>query len=207
MSETGRIVAAAVVGHQPAIMAPKDGASPARRGPGHHAGRAGFRRLRQHLDERGVDTLVIVDTHWFTTVEHVLAGADHFAAGTPARRCPRVIQRPGLRLPRGARPGGDVRGRRTPECGVPNATTRDLACTTPPSTWSTTCARARRCSRSASCQTAGARQLPRFGEVHRPGPCAAATAPGWPCSGRGGMSHTFWPIDQISRHARLGPRT
>ena len=53
----------------------------------------GFMPIREGLDKAGVDTLVIFDTHWFTTAEHVIAGADHFCgvytsvASTPLRNC------------------------------------------------------------------------------------------------------------------------
>lgn len=35
----------------------------------------GLARIREKLDEAEPDTLLIVDSHWLTTVEHVLAGA------------------------------------------------------------------------------------------------------------------------------------
>ena len=34
---------------------------------------AGFGDMRRELDAADVDTLVVIDTHWFTTAFHVLA--------------------------------------------------------------------------------------------------------------------------------------
>jgi 3,4-dihydroxyphenylacetate 2,3-dioxygenase len=87
----GEIVAAAIVGHVPTVMLDED----IRRklgGSGEDTTLvSGFGRLREHLDERRVDTLVIFDTHWFTTTEHVVAGADHHRGLYTSEELPRVI--------------------------------------------------------------------------------------------------------------------
>jgi 3,4-dihydroxyphenylacetate 2,3-dioxygenase len=88
----GEIVAAAVVAHQPMVMVPEavrvelggTGADTTLVEPG-------YRRLREIFAELGVDTLVIIDTHWFTTTEHVIAGADHFAGLYTSDEMPRNI--------------------------------------------------------------------------------------------------------------------
>ena len=62
----GEIVAAAIFGHQPAIMAPE----PMRMAMGR--GRdttlvSSIPEFRRRLDGAAADTFVIIDTHWFTT--------------------------------------------------------------------------------------------------------------------------------------------
>jgi 3,4-dihydroxyphenylacetate 2,3-dioxygenase len=86
------IVATAVVAHQPMIMVPQKvridlggtGADTTLIEPG-------FRRLREALAALEVDTLVIIDTHWFTTTDHVLAGAAHFRGLFTSDEMPRSI--------------------------------------------------------------------------------------------------------------------
>ena len=75
----GELVAAAVVAHQPMVMIPESlrvqlggtGADTTLVEPG-------YRLLRERFAALRVDTLVIIDTHWFTTTEHVIAGATQF---------------------------------------------------------------------------------------------------------------------------------
>jgi 3,4-dihydroxyphenylacetate 2,3-dioxygenase len=88
----GEIVAAAVVAHQPMVMVPEHvrvelggtGADTTLIEPG-------YRLLRERFAELAVDTLVIVDTHWFTTTEHVIAGAAHFSGLYTSDEMPRNI--------------------------------------------------------------------------------------------------------------------
>lgn len=88
----GDTAAAAIVAHQPMIMAPEHvrvelggtGADSTLVEPG-------FRLLRDHLAAARVDTLVIIDTHWFTTTEHVIAGASHFCGKYTSEELPRSI--------------------------------------------------------------------------------------------------------------------
>jgi aromatic ring-opening dioxygenase catalytic subunit (LigB family) len=51
----------------------------------------GYRRLREIFADLAVDTFVIVDTHWFTTVEHVIAGAPRFSGLYTSEEMPRNI--------------------------------------------------------------------------------------------------------------------
>lgn len=73
----GEIVAAAVVSHQPGIMLPEE-ARKAVTGGVDTTLVSGFADLRTALDEVQPDTFVIFDTHWFTTMQHVIAGADRY---------------------------------------------------------------------------------------------------------------------------------
>src|SRR5215470_11937356 len=88
----GEIVAAAVVAHQPMVMVPErvrielggTGADTTLIEPG-------YRLLRESFAALAVDTFVIVDTHWFTTTEHVIAGAARFSGVYTSEEMPRNI--------------------------------------------------------------------------------------------------------------------
>ena len=75
--EMGKIVGAGIVSHHPGLFRP-----PADRialGDGRDSDLiAGYERVRNRIDAVRPDTLVIFDTHWFTTQRHVCAGADHY---------------------------------------------------------------------------------------------------------------------------------
>jgi len=88
----GEIVAAAVVAHQPMVMVPEHvriqlggtGADTTLIEPG-------YRLLRESFAALEVDSFVIIDTHWFTTTEHVMAGAAHFSGLYTSEEMPRNI--------------------------------------------------------------------------------------------------------------------
>jgi 3,4-dihydroxyphenylacetate 2,3-dioxygenase len=88
----GEIVAVAVVAHQPMVMVPEEvrvelggtGADTTLIEPG-------YRLLREAFAELEVDTFVICDTHWFTTTEHVIAGAARFTGLYTSDEMPRNI--------------------------------------------------------------------------------------------------------------------
>ncbi|MCS5686544.1 MAG: hypothetical protein NZ654_14990, partial [Acidimicrobiales bacterium] len=68
----GEIVGAAVVAHVPTIVMPEEVRRELNNGQDFSLG-PGLARLREEcLDRLAPDTVVVFDTHWFTTVEHVL---------------------------------------------------------------------------------------------------------------------------------------
>ena len=88
----GEIVATAVVAHQPMVMVPENvrvefGGT----GKDTTLIEPGYRLLRERFAALKVDTFVIVDTHWFTTTEHVIAGAEHFKGLYTSEEMPRNI--------------------------------------------------------------------------------------------------------------------
>jgi 3,4-dihydroxyphenylacetate 2,3-dioxygenase len=86
----GEIVAAALFGHQPAIMAPE----PLRKAMGRGKDTTlvtSMPELRARLDRTGADTFVVFDTHWLTTIEHVVAGAEHFRGTFTSEELPTLI--------------------------------------------------------------------------------------------------------------------
>jgi 3,4-dihydroxyphenylacetate 2,3-dioxygenase len=86
----GTIAAAALVSHQPGIMAPAAGRI-AMNGGYDTTLVAGFGDIRARLDAAGVDTLVIIDTHWFTTACHLVAGADRYSGTYTSEELPMMI--------------------------------------------------------------------------------------------------------------------
>ena len=95
----GEIVGAAIVGHQPTIMVPE----PLRRMMGHGRDTTlvepGIPKLREALDACGANTFVIFDTHWFTTIEHIAAGAASFRGTYTSEELPTLIATTGTTIP------------------------------------------------------------------------------------------------------------
>ena len=85
----GAIVGAALVSHVPPLVMPEaerrelnDGADTTLHD--------GLRRLRsERLDEVGADTIVVLDTHWFTTIEHVVAAHERRVGRYTSEELPR----------------------------------------------------------------------------------------------------------------------
>lgn len=74
----GQIVGAAVVSHHPGLMQTDE--FRLKVGNGRDSDLiAGYRRLREKIDEVRPDTLIIFDTHWFTTGFHLLDAGAHYA--------------------------------------------------------------------------------------------------------------------------------
>lgn len=86
----GTIDAAALVSHQPGIMLSQE-RRVAMNGGYDTTLVAGFAELRAELDAAGVDTLVIIDTHWFTTAFHLVAGAEHYSGVYTSDELPMMI--------------------------------------------------------------------------------------------------------------------
>ncbi|UGY16264.1 hypothetical protein HAP48_0048680 [Bradyrhizobium septentrionale] len=85
----GKIVAAALVSHVPPLALPTN----RRISPdGEDTDLVkGFERIRTRLDEVKPDVFVIVDSHWFTTSEHVVAGAARHRGTLTAEELPSLI--------------------------------------------------------------------------------------------------------------------
>jgi 3,4-dihydroxyphenylacetate 2,3-dioxygenase len=197
----GDIVAVAVVAHQPMVMVPRA----VRVELGGTAAdttliEPGYRALREAFAELEVDTFVICDTHWLTTTEHALAGADHFSGLYTSDEMPRNIcdlpyDYPGApELARAWHRVGKERALHTV-----NVTTASL-----PLHYATLnlVHHLRRREKVLSCgvvQTASRDYYLALGDalaeaVRRVGGSRVAVL------GSGGMSHEFWPLDSIRRH-------
>lgn len=199
----GTIVAAAVLSHQPSIMAPE----PLRTAIG--AGRdtslvPGFALVRKALDDVGADTFVIFDTHWFTTVEHVVAGAAHFSGLYTSEELPTLITDHRFDyagapdLAEATAKAGAARGVR-----ILNATTPSLPQHYPSLNMIHFLRRDERVLVTGTCQTAERHNFLEFGACLAD---AVAAVPGRVALlAAGGMSHTFWPMDTILQHGDYDP--
>jgi 3,4-dihydroxyphenylacetate 2,3-dioxygenase len=205
MGEPGRIVAAAVVAHQPTIMLDEGKRIALGGGRDTTLVEPGFRRLRQRLDDRGANTLVIVDTHWFTTFEHVIAGAEHFRGHYTSEEVPRVISDhpydyPGApELARSLHATAKGQGVRTT-----NATSPHLPLHYPTINLVHWLRHDEQVLSIGILQTAGAEEFLRFGQVL--GEAIAATdGVRAAVLASGGMSHTFHDSDTIGDHLGYDP--
>jgi 3,4-dihydroxyphenylacetate 2,3-dioxygenase len=195
------IVAVAIVAHQPMVMVPESvrvelgetGADTTLIEPG-------YRLLREAFAELAVDTLVILDTHWFTTTEHVIAGAARFSGVYTSDEMPRNI----CDLPYDY-PGSPDLARAWHEVGkerrlhTVNVTTPSL-----PQHYATInlVHHLRTTERVVSCgvvQTASPEYYLAVGDALAE---AVRCIDGSRVAvlGSGGMSHEFWPLDVIRRH-------
>jgi 3,4-dihydroxyphenylacetate 2,3-dioxygenase len=203
----GEIVLSAVVAHQPMVMVPEavrvelggTGADTTLVEPG-------YRLLRETFAELAVDTLVIVDTHWYTTTEHVIAGAAHFSGLYTSEEMPRNIcdvpyDYPGA--PELAKLWHQIGKERN--LHTINVTTKSL-----PQHYATInlVHHLRRQERVLSCgivQTAARDYYLALGDalaeaVQRLNGGRIAIL------GSGGMSHEFWPLTTIRQHFGYDPR-
>lgn len=86
----GQITGAAIVAHHPGLFRPL--ADRLALGNGKDSDLiAGYERLRSRIDAVGADTLVIIDTHWFTTQRHICAGADHYRGTFTSAELPWIV--------------------------------------------------------------------------------------------------------------------
>lgn len=95
----GEIVGAALVSHVPTLVLPEA----ARREMNHGADttlHAGLHRLRaEKLGPLGADTVVVIDTHWFTTIEHIVDSRDHRIGKYTSEELPRGMRQVAYDMP------------------------------------------------------------------------------------------------------------
>jgi len=194
----GEIVAAAVLGHQPTIMLSEE--QRVRMGGGRDTTLAtGFAAARERLDAVGADTLLIVDTHWFTTFEHVLAGQPHHRGVYTSEEVPRVICDLEFDYP-GAPELAELVHAAAKECGVPttNVTTPHFPYHYPTINLVHWLHRGEQVLSTGICQTAEPDDFLAYGAVlaqaiDRSDRRVALI-------GSGGMSHRFWPLGALGEH-------
>jgi 3,4-dihydroxyphenylacetate 2,3-dioxygenase len=195
------IVAAAVVAHQPMVMVPeKVRIELGGTGSDTTLIEPGYRLLREKFAALNVDTLVIFDTHWFTTTEHVIAGAEHFKGlytsdEMPRNICEHPYDYPGApELAAAWHKVGKERGLFTVNVNTPSLPrhypTINLV------------HHLRTREKILSCgvlQTASLRDYLALGEALAE---AVKRLPEGRIAllGSGGMSHEFWPLDVIRQH-------
>ncbi len=199
----GEIVAAAVVSHVPSVMAP-EAARKAISGGKDTTLAAGFADLRAALDTTRAEVLIIFDTHWFTTVEHVFAGAPHFRGEYTSEELPSLIRDHAYDFP-----GAPALAERMAEVGkersvrLANATSPNLPLHYPTLNLLHYLRKDERVLSIGVCQTAEAHNFIGLGEVlaeaiSRSDARVALLA-------AGGMSHRFWPMDSLLEHGGWDP--
>ncbi len=201
----GEIVGAGVVAHVPPIMVDA-GRRQALNGGRDTTLVAGLERLRTEVfDELGADTVVVFDTHWFTTQEHILTAHRRRTGTFTSEELPTVItgvayDAPGdPELARAvaavAEPRDDtwVLATDDPHLPIHYATVNLLHHLQGDEQWVS----------AGVCQTAERDDFLRFGEV------LAEAVTGIDrrvvLLGSGGMSHRFWPLSQFRDHEGFGP--
>jgi 3,4-dihydroxyphenylacetate 2,3-dioxygenase len=200
----GEIVAAAIFGHQPAIMAPEA----VRKAMG--GGRdttlvTSIPELRRRLDAARPDTFVVVDTHWFTTIEHVAAGAARFQGIYTSEELPALIADYKYEYA-GAPALAESLASVTRERRIRflNTTNPHLSTHYPTLNVLHYLHHGEAVLSIGTCQTAEPHNFLDFGAALGE---AVRRTPGIRVAliGSGGMSHTFWPFDTILEHATFRP--
>ncbi len=199
----GDVVGAAIVGHQPTIMLPEE--QRVRLGGGRDTTLvSGFTLLRERLDDVGADTLVIFDTHWFTTFEHVLAGHDRHRGVYTSEEVPRAIcelefDYPGApALAKLVHATAKERGIRTT-----NVTTPHFPYHYPTINLVHWLHRDEQVLSVGVCQTGELDDFLGFGAVL--GDAIACSDRRVALLGSGGMSHRFWSLAELPEHMGYGP--
>jgi 3,4-dihydroxyphenylacetate 2,3-dioxygenase len=198
----GEIVAAAVLGHQPTIMLPE--AQRVKLGGGRDTTLAtGFASVRERLDAVGADTLLIVDTHWFTTFEHVIAGQPHHRGIYTSEEVPRVICDLEFDYP-GAPELAELVHAAAKERGVltTNVTTPHFPYHYPTINLVHWLHRGEQVLSTGVCQTAEPEDFLAYGAVI--GEAITRSDRRVALIGSGGMSHRFWPLQQLGAHMGYG---
>ena len=166
----------------------------------------GVPKLRAALDACDANTFVIFDTHWFTTIEHVAAGAARHQGTYTSEELPTLISDYAYDYPGAPALAEQLEGA-TRERGVRflNATNPHLGVHYPTLNIVHYLHRGEAVLSIGVCQTAEAHNfldlgacLARSGRDERPDARVALI-------GSGGMTHTFWPMDVILDHASYRP--
>jgi 3,4-dihydroxyphenylacetate 2,3-dioxygenase len=199
----GEIVAAAIVGHVPTVMLPES----VRRRLGNGQDTTlvdGFGKVRQAIEEAGADTLVIFDTHWFTTTEHVVDGREHHRGSYTSEELPNVISDYEFDYP-GAPELGKAVEEMALERAVPviNATNEHLGHNYPTLNVLHYVRSDQRVLSVGICQTATPENYLDFGDVL--GQAIRRTDTQAALLASGGMSHKFWELDKLREHNAYGP--
>ena len=201
----GEIVGAALVAHVPTIVMPEA----ERRELNHGQDTtlvAGLRRIRaEHLDRLAPDTIVVFDTHWFTTFEHCISAHERRSGRYTSDELPRGMA--GLPYdypgdPELARAVAQV-AEETPDTWVHASADDYLPVHYPTINLLPYLQGTERWVSVGVCQTALPADFLLFGEVlaravERVGRRVVLLA-------SGGMSHRFWPLREIRKHEASDP--
>ncbi len=199
----GQIVAAAIVSHQPGIMVPEAARKALSNGKDTTLV-AGFADLRAALDAARADALIIFDTHWFTPMEHVVAGAERYKGVYTSDELPRLINDFEYDFA-GAPALGALAGEVAAERGIRlnNTENPNIAMQYPPLNLLHFLHRGEGVLRVGICQQAERHNFIELGEVL--GEAIARSGSRAALLGAGGMSHRFPAMDRSDDHMAFGP--
>ncbi len=201
----GEIVGAAIVSHVPTIVLPEAVRRAMNEGEDTTLPQGLHDLRREKLDPLAPDTIVVIDTHWFTTVEHVVASHDHRQGRFTSEELPRGMSQVPYDL------AGD------PDLAAAWAAQADGR----DDTWITACddpylpvhyptinllpflQRDERWVSAGICQTAEADDFLLFGELLAA--AVAETDRRVVVLASGGLSHRFWPLRQFRDHEGADP--
>jgi 3,4-dihydroxyphenylacetate 2,3-dioxygenase len=201
----GEIVGAALVAHVPTIMMPEAERRVLNNGPDTTLV-SGLRKIRaEHLDRLAPDTVVVFDTHWFTTFEHCVSAHERRQGRFTSDELPRGMAGipydfpgdPSLAAAIAEVAGEDggtwVHASSDPYLPVHYPTINLLRYLQAGERWVSV----------GICQTAEPADFLLFGEVLAR---AVARVPRRVVLlASGGMSHRFWPLRQIRDHEAADP--
>ncbi len=201
----GAIVGAALVAHVPTIVMPE--AERRRLNGGRDTSLVdGLERIRsEFLDELRPDTVVVFDTHWFTTFEHCLTAHDRRSGRYTSDELPRGMAGVPYDVPGDpelARAVAEV-GTRTPGTWVHATDDPHVAIHYPTVNLLGFLQRSERWVSVSVCQTGEVEDFLLFGQV------LAQAIEGLDrrvvLLASGGMSHRFWPLRQLRDHESCDP--
>ncbi len=201
----GQVIGAGIVSHVPPIVAAPDVLAEIY-GPAGTTLVDGLHRLRaERFDALDIDTVVVVDSHWFTTVEHVVT-AHHRRSGIfTSEELPRGMSQMAYDIP-----GDPELAEAFQTAGDADGRTRVLACADPalPIRYATTnllpFLQGDEAWVSMSvCQTAERDDFLAAGEIL--GRAIAQLDRNVVILGSGGLSHRFWPMSQFADHEVADP--
>lgn len=202
----GEIVGAAVVAHVPPLVLPEQ-VRLEMNGGRDFSIVDGLHRIRaEQLDRVRPDTIIVVDTHWYTTFEHVITAHDRRSGRYTSDELPRGNPQMPYDLP------GD------PQLAFAVAERADgrddtwvHACDDPylgvhyPTVYLTPFLQgAERWVSTGVCQTAGADDFLLYGSLIAD--AVRASDRRVVILASGGLSHRFWPLREIRQHEAADPR-
>ncbi len=201
----GEIVGAAIVSHVPPIVM-SAAAQHELYGEAGSTLADGLHRIRrERLDHLDVDAVVVFDTHWFTTVEHIITAHDRRTGLFTSEELPRGMSQ----MPYDLRGDPDL-ARAFAAAGAARTDTRVLACDDPclPIRYATTnllpfLQRDEAWLSVSVCQTATPADWLLAGELLAQ--AIAGLDRRVVLLASGGLSHRFWPMREFALHEAATP--
>ena len=202
----GEVVGAGLLAHVPTIMLPESERRELNHGRGHVAGRGAGRLRAEVFDRLDYDTVVVLDSHWATTVEYVVSAQDRRAGCSPRRNCPGACAGSRTTIPatrswrramaaRADDHGTWITAIDDPYLPVMYATINlwhYLGAGWPDKRWVSV----------STCQTGDTEDHLRAGRAL--GAAIAATDRKVVLIASGALSHTFWPLRELREHEAAG---